>query len=59
MRQKPIWEPIVKFLNLPMITQYHEIEKAGAKKLTIRLIHGHELKMGKNKLYALLSTKGD
>ncbi len=42
-----------------MITQYHEIEKAGAKKLTIRLIHGHELKMGKNKLYALLSTKGD
>jgi hypothetical protein len=45
--QKPIWEPIVKFLNLPMIIQYHEIEKVGTKELTIGLIHGHELEMGK------------
>jgi hypothetical protein len=26
-RQKQIWEPIVKFLDLPMIIQYYEIEK--------------------------------
>jgi hypothetical protein len=46
-RQKPIWEPIVKFLYLPMIIQYHKIEKVGAEELPIGLIHGHELKMGK------------
>ncbi len=46
-RQKPIWEPIVKFLNLPMIIQCHKIEKVGAKELAIGLIHGHELEMGK------------
>jgi hypothetical protein len=45
--QKSIWEPIVKFLDLPMIIQYHEIEKMGAKELTIGFIHGHELEMGK------------
>ncbi len=47
MGQKPIWEPIVKLSDLPMIIQYHEIEKVGTKELTIGLIHGHELKMGK------------